>query len=78
MIRRIINLRALVANPQNVGAAGNMLLGALAGAALNTGVETFMPWRNVLGSYHHVPCFIGCGPVAVCHGAQLNACGTVC
>jgi alcohol dehydrogenase class IV len=56
-IRRITsNLRALVANPQNVGAAGNMLLGSmLAGAAfLNTGVGNAHALAHALGSYHHI------------------------
>ncbi len=56
-IRRITsNLRALVANPQNVGAAGNMLLGSmLAGAAfLNTGVGNVHALAHALGSYHHM------------------------
>ena len=56
-IRRITsNLRALVANPQNVGAAGNMLLGSmLAGAAfLNTGVGNVHALAHALGTYHHM------------------------
>ena len=56
-IRRITsNLRALVANPQNVGAAGNMLLGSmLAGAAfLNTGVGNVHALAHALGSYYHM------------------------
>ncbi|MFH1491430.1 MAG: iron-containing alcohol dehydrogenase [Pseudomonadota bacterium] len=56
-IRRITsNLRALVANPQNVVAAGNMLLGSmLAGAAfLNTGVGNVHALAHALGSYCHI------------------------
>lgn len=50
------NLRALVANPQNVTAAGNMLLGSmLAGAAfLNTGVGNVHAMAHALGSYYHL------------------------
>ena len=50
------NLRALVANPQNVAAAGNMLLGSmLAGAAfLNTGVGNVHALAHSLGSYYHI------------------------
>jgi alcohol dehydrogenase class IV len=46
----------LVANPQNVKAAGNMLLGdMLAGAAfLNTGVGNVHALAHALGSYHHI------------------------
>jgi alcohol dehydrogenase class IV len=54
-IRRISsNLRALIANPQNMGAAGNMLLGSmLAGAAfLNTGVGNVHSLAHALGTYY--------------------------
>jgi alcohol dehydrogenase class IV len=56
-IRRISsNLRALVANPQNPAAAGNMALGSmLAGAAfLNTGVGNVHALAHSLGAYHHI------------------------
>jgi alcohol dehydrogenase len=56
-IRRISsNLRPLVANPQNIEAAGNMLLGSmLAGAAfLNTGVGNAHSLGHALGSYYHI------------------------
>jgi alcohol dehydrogenase class IV len=56
-IRRISsNLRALVANPQNMTAAGNMLLGCtLAGAAfLNTGVGNVHSLAHSLGSYYPI------------------------
>jgi len=56
-IRRISsNLRALVANPQNVTAAGNVVLGSmLAGAAfLNTGVGNVHALAHSLGTYHHI------------------------
>jgi alcohol dehydrogenase len=56
-IRRIAsNLRALVGNPQNVAAAGSMLLGSmLAGAAfLNTGVANVHALAHSLGSYYHI------------------------
>ena len=56
-IKRIhSNLRALVANPQNLSAAGSMLLGStLAGAAfLNTGVGNVHSLAHELGSYHHI------------------------
>jgi alcohol dehydrogenase class IV len=57
-IRRIFpNLRSLVANPQNMEAAGNMLIAStLAGAAfLNTGVGNVHALAHGLGSYHHIP-----------------------
>jgi len=56
-IRRISsNLRALVANPQNLAAAGNMALGSmLAGAAfLNTGVGNVHALAHSLGAHYHI------------------------
>jgi alcohol dehydrogenase class IV len=56
-IRRISsNLRALVANPQNPAAAGNMALGSmLAGAAfLNTGVGNVHALAHSLGAYYPI------------------------
>jgi alcohol dehydrogenase class IV len=57
-IRRIfLNLRALAANPQNLDAAGNMMLGSLlAGAAfLNTRTGNVHSLSHPLGSYYHIP-----------------------
>jgi alcohol dehydrogenase class IV len=57
-IRRIFsNLRALTANPQNLDAASNMMLGSLlAGAAfLNTRTGNVHSLSHPLGSYYHIP-----------------------
>lgn len=57
-IRRIfLNLRALAANPQNLDAAGNMMLGSLlAGAAfLNARTGNVHSLSHPLGSYYHIP-----------------------
>ena len=71
------NLRALVANPQNVGAAGNMMLGSmLAGAAfLNTGVGNVHAMAHALGSYYHISHALSVAvllPYVMVH--NLNAC----
>lgn len=71
------NLRALVASPQNVEAAGNMMLGSmLAGAAfLNTGVGNVHAMAHSLGSYYHISHALSVTvllPYVMAH--NLNAC----